>query len=231
MSNRKPTSTDSPIADISEQWMKTCFMPWTALNNWNAFWGDQWKGWLKGLATAPNPWLAPLAGGRSDRRVEVDFFLPWLPRVQSGFESAPVSAEKAMLSAMFRATLPPLDSTGSPAMERALEVAPDPRLVPVANEAVSSGLAAPAPAKAVHKRTAPKAGAKLKLVREEGAGTQVSEVSLKPKARRQAPSAAHPAPVVKTATSKTPTAPAPKAAPKPKSRAAPKPKPAAKPVS
>jgi hypothetical protein len=230
MSDRKPAITDSPIALISEQWMKTCFMPWTALNSWNAFWGDQWKGWLKGLETAPNPWLAPLAGGRTDRRVEVDFFLPWLPRVQSGFESAPVSAEKAMLSAMFRAAMPQTSAMDSSAATVVAEVVPEPLLVQVVNEGTAPGVMVPASGKTVRKSSARKAGAKLELVREGSAEPQASKAPPKPRAPRRAATAAKAASEIKATTPKSATAPKPKAAsksrPAPKPKAGPKPKPA-----
>lgn len=81
------------------------------LQEWNAFWGTQWKAWFDALASAPNPWLPALAAGRPDQPAAIDFFLPWLPRVEAFVTPLDPSGEdQEAVRVMLRAALPHVGS-------------------------------------------------------------------------------------------------------------------------
>lgn len=84
--------------------------PWSMLPDWNAFWGRQWKVWFDAVVSAPNPWLPALAEGRPDQSAAIDFFLPWLPRIEAVVTPLDPAGEKDAVRVMLRAALPHVGS-------------------------------------------------------------------------------------------------------------------------
>lgn len=117
MSSNRPMSAASMIAEVSGQWFSVCLQPWSALCTWNAYWGDRWKSWLSEIGAAPNPWLPALASDRPNQPVGIDFFLPWLPRVDAIVGSLGAAGEKDAQRVMLRAALPHVGSSSEVASE------------------------------------------------------------------------------------------------------------------
>lgn len=100
------------MADFSSTWVTACMQPWTMWQGWAQLWGDPWRQWLDSVASMPNPWLPALAADRKAQPPAIDFFLPWLPRIEATV--APIdghSAEDAM-RVMLRAALPGMTGSG-----------------------------------------------------------------------------------------------------------------------
>lgn len=94
------------IVEASQEWLNACMQPWSILNTLNAFWSDQWKLWLSAVASAPAPWLPALAEEREGQPEVIDFFLPWLPRLDMSQAFGEALAEKDLVRAMLRAAAP-----------------------------------------------------------------------------------------------------------------------------
>lgn len=86
--------------------MSACLQPWSMLQDWNAFWARQWQVWFDTVVSAPNPWLPALAAARSDQPAAIDFFLPWLPRIQALVTPLDPAGEKDAVRVMLRASMP-----------------------------------------------------------------------------------------------------------------------------
>lgn len=86
--------------------MSACLQPWSMLQDWNAFWARQWQIWFDSVVSAPNPWLPALAAGRPDQPAAIDFFLPWLPRIEAFVTPLDPAAEQDAVRVMLRASLP-----------------------------------------------------------------------------------------------------------------------------
>lgn len=111
MSANKPTKAASMIAEVYGQWFSACLQPWSGLCTWNAYWGDRWKVWLTEIGSAPNLWLPALASDRHDQPVSIDFFLPWLPKLEAIVGSHGAIGEKDAQRVMLRAALPHIGSS------------------------------------------------------------------------------------------------------------------------
>ncbi|BAL24128.1 hypothetical protein [Azoarcus sp. KH32C] len=94
------------IAEASQEWLNACMRPWSILNTLNAFWSDQWKLWLSAVASTPAPWLPALAEEREGQPAVIDFFLPWLPRLDMSGTPRGAVDEKDFVRAMLRAAAP-----------------------------------------------------------------------------------------------------------------------------
>jgi hypothetical protein len=106
MSEKTQTDPTFGLEGNSARWMSACMQPWSVLQDWNAFWLSQWKTWFEAIASAPNPWVSALASGRADQAPAIDFFLPWLPRMDAVVTSfGPAGANDAM-RVMLRAASP-----------------------------------------------------------------------------------------------------------------------------
>lgn len=101
------------LAAVSEKWMLAWLQPWSALNVWNEYWRDQWKTWLAGRAAAPAAWLPALAEERFDQPDPINFFLPWLPRVDALVVPLGAPGEEDAMRLMLRAALPRVGAFGS----------------------------------------------------------------------------------------------------------------------
>lgn len=117
MSANKPTKAASMIAEVYGQWFSACLQPWSGLCTWNAYWGDQWKVWLSEIGSAPNLWLPALASDRHDQPVSIDFFLPWLPKLEAIVGSHGAIGEKDAQRVMLRAALPHMGSSNEASFE------------------------------------------------------------------------------------------------------------------
>ena len=60
------------------------------------------------VVSAPNPWLPALAAGRPDQPAAIDFFLPWLPRIEAFVTPLDRPGEQDAVRVMLRASLPQL---------------------------------------------------------------------------------------------------------------------------
>jgi hypothetical protein len=94
------------IAEASQEWLNACMQPWSILSTLNAFWSDQWKLWLSAVASTPAPWLPALAEDREGQPAVIDFFLPWLPRLDMSEASSGAVGERDFVRAMLRAAAP-----------------------------------------------------------------------------------------------------------------------------
>ncbi|HJV27511.1 MAG TPA: hypothetical protein VJ673_17615 [Aromatoleum sp.] len=94
------------IAEASQEWLNACMQPWSILNTLNAFWSDQWKLWLSAVAATPAPWLPALAEDREGQPAVIDFFLPWLPRLDMSGALHDAMGERDFVRAMLRAAAP-----------------------------------------------------------------------------------------------------------------------------
>ncbi len=86
--------------------MSAYLQPWSMLQDWNAFWARQWQMWFDSVVAAPNPWLPALAAGRPDQPAAIDFFLPWLPRIEALVTPLDPAGEQDAVRVMLRASLP-----------------------------------------------------------------------------------------------------------------------------
>lgn len=86
--------------------MSACLQPWSMLQDWNAFWVRQWQVWFDTVVSAPNPWLPALAARRPDQPAAIDFFLPWLPRIEALVTPLDPGGEQDAVRVMLRASLP-----------------------------------------------------------------------------------------------------------------------------
>lgn len=146
--------------------MAACWQPWEALNGWNAYWGTQWREWFESFVSAPNPWVPALADERSDRSAAIDFFLPWLPRIEA--VAAPLETEQGrdVVRVMMRAALP---FSGARAAAEWLNVdaivtrgsaasLPEPLAPPVLLDEEAAPAPTPAEAKPARRTRKPRAG-------------------------------------------------------------------------
>lgn len=99
----QPTSV---LSDVSGPWLSACLQPWSALGDWNAYWGKCWKWWISAIGSAPNPWLPALADERPGQPATIDFFLPWMPRGNVAAGCADPVGEKDVIRTMLRAAVP-----------------------------------------------------------------------------------------------------------------------------
>jgi len=96
------------LATESAAWMSAYMQPWSILQDWNAFWSKQWKIWFDTVVSTPNPWLPALAAGRAGQPAAIDFFLPWLPRIEALVTPLESCGERDAVRVMLRAALPHL---------------------------------------------------------------------------------------------------------------------------
>lgn len=100
------------LAEVSEMWMSAWLKPLSALNVWNEYWRDHWKSWLAGRAAGPAAWLPALAEERFDQPDAINFFLPWLPRVDALVVPLDAPGEDEAMRLMLRAALPRVGAFG-----------------------------------------------------------------------------------------------------------------------
>lgn len=89
-----------------EMWLSAWMRPWAAFGDWNALWGGPWRNWLESLAMMPAPWMPALAAERQGQPAAIDFFLPWLPRVEACIEPLDSHSGADAVRVMLRAILP-----------------------------------------------------------------------------------------------------------------------------
>lgn len=94
------------MADFSSTWVTACMQPWTMWQGWAQLWGDPWRQWLDSVASMPSPWLPALAADRKAQPPAIDFFLPWLPRVEATVTPIDGHSIEDAMRIMLRAALP-----------------------------------------------------------------------------------------------------------------------------
>jgi len=112
MSGTERMGQEAGVPTGSVAWLSACWQPWEMLNGWNAFWGSQWRSWFDALVSAPNPWLPALADERPYQRADIDFFLPWLPRIDAVITPLDAIGGRNAVRVMLRAA-PPFAGTPS----------------------------------------------------------------------------------------------------------------------
>ena len=90
-----PTS----VLDLSSTWFSACMQPWTMWQGWT-------QAWLDSMAAMPNVWMPALAAGRKNQPAAIDFFLPWMPRVNATVSPLDGHSPDDAVRVMMRATLP-----------------------------------------------------------------------------------------------------------------------------
>lgn len=107
MVTRKPDAVVDMITETSDRVLQAWLEPWSMMNRWSAFWGQQWSDWLKSVAERPNVWLPALSGERHDQPANIDLFLPWLPRPAGDeIEPAAPAGERDAVRLMLKAAAP-----------------------------------------------------------------------------------------------------------------------------
>jgi hypothetical protein len=106
----RPEDDESPegVSWLPETWLSAWARPWGAFGNWNTVWDDwhgSWRHWLNSLATMPAAWMPALAAERKGQPAAIDFFLPWLPRIEAQFMT-PDHSDGDAVRVMLRAALP-----------------------------------------------------------------------------------------------------------------------------
>ncbi|MDR2031621.1 MAG: hypothetical protein LBP86_05060 [Azoarcus sp.] len=94
------------LSKLPEVWWSAWMRPWAAFGDWNALWGGPWRNWLESLAGMPVPWMPALAAERQGQPAAIDFFLPWLPRVEAYIEPLDSHSGTEAVRVMVRAILP-----------------------------------------------------------------------------------------------------------------------------
>ena len=138
---KRTSPAANPIAAFSDLWVDAWTRPFSAWQGWNSFWGEQWHAWLSAFGSGPSPWLPALAEGRENQPSQIDFFLPWLPRLDGGASADGHDSEEAV-KVMLRAALP-----WAPAADWLMV------------EARAAGFGIPLPARQPAEKAAPKAAA------------------------------------------------------------------------
>ena len=233
------------IAAASEMWISAWMRPWTVLHAWNDYWREQWMAWLALRTATPAAWLPALAGERLDQPDAINYFLPWLPRIDARVVPLDSSSDKDAKRVMLRASLPGAGTSGRtdwltvdatirhsaggeappPAAVSQAEVLDAPKIVSDATPSETRigatpeprAGAAPAPLKAARESAAPGVGASNLAAPKAAAPEAAAPKAAAPKAA--APKAA--APKAAAPKAAAPKAAAPKAV-APKRPAAPK---------
>ncbi|MDR1424711.1 MAG: hypothetical protein LBI92_08945 [Azoarcus sp.] len=90
--------TGYDMLGLPGMWVSVWTRPWLALGDWNAVWSDwhgSWRRWMESMATLPVAWLPALAAEREEKSPELNFFLPWLPRIEAQTAPPPAPPNEA----------------------------------------------------------------------------------------------------------------------------------------
>lgn len=149
-----PTS----VIDLSSTWFSACMQPWTMWQGWT-------QAWLDSVAAMPNVWMPALAAGRKNQPAAIDFFLPWMPRVNATVTPLDGHSPDDAVRVMLRATLPFLGGQAADGLlvdakvtrqkgtAQIRDITPVKRALPSEKASVADTVAAAAPAE---KAAAPK---------------------------------------------------------------------------
>jgi hypothetical protein len=93
---------------LPDMWLSAWSRPWGVFDDWNSMlndWHGSWRNWLNSVATMPAAWMPALAAERKEQPAAIDFFLPWLPRIEAQFMT-PDHSDGDAVRVMLRAALP-----------------------------------------------------------------------------------------------------------------------------
>jgi hypothetical protein len=104
------SENESPVGVpwLPDLWLSAWSRPWGVFDDWNSMlsdWHGSWRHWLDSLATVPAAWIPALAAEREGQPAAINFFLPWLPRVDAQIMT-PDHPDGDAVRVMLRATLP-----------------------------------------------------------------------------------------------------------------------------
>lgn len=96
---RRLWETGRDMLGLPGMWMSAWTRPWLTLGDWNAVWSDwngSWRRWMESMAALPVAWMPVLAAEQEGKSPELDFFLPWLPRIEAQIVPLDHSKEAAV---------------------------------------------------------------------------------------------------------------------------------------
>ena len=106
MGEQEKMEMPAALASAAGLWLNAWMQPWSALRVWNDYWLEQWKTWLGAQAAAPATWLPALAAERVGASESINFFLPWMPRIEALVVPLDEPAAEDAMRVMLRAALP-----------------------------------------------------------------------------------------------------------------------------
>ncbi|MDR2688482.1 MAG: hypothetical protein LBB76_01830 [Azoarcus sp.] len=103
--SRKDADTANET-ELSAGWPLAWWSPWASLENWSVLWQEPLRAWAESMARLPAAWMPALAEERAGQPSSIDFFLPWLPRIDARIEALDGHDNEDALRVMLRAALP-----------------------------------------------------------------------------------------------------------------------------